>query len=170
MDTHWINCKRDIYFCSISKSLPRSLRSAHTGQNFTFGEYNFERVCSYSHLEKLVTETYDTKPAGRERIRKGNRCFYGLHNIFRSRYYTANTKIKNYKIGLRPVETFGMEICTQTAKNEQELEVFERKVLRGNYGPVNDNGQWRKLHNHVIKQIYQSPPNFHGYPFKCSEI
>ncbi len=42
--------------------------------------------------------------------------------------------------------------------SEQELEVFERKVLRRIYGLIRDNGQWRKLYNHEIKQIYQSPP------------
>jgi hypothetical protein len=36
-------------------------------------------------------------------------------------------------------------------------EVFERKVLRRIYGPINDNGQWRKLYNDEIKQIYQTP-------------
>ncbi len=136
----------------------RSKRAAHAGQNFTFGDYNFERVSSYNHLGKLVTETNDATPAVRERIQKGNRCLYGLHNIFRSHYITANTKVKIYKTALRPVVTFGLETCTLTTKNEQELEVFERKVLRRIYGPVNDNGQWRKLYNHEIKQIYQSPP------------
>jgi hypothetical protein len=107
-----------------------------------------------------VTETNDATPAVRERILKGNRCLYGLHNIFRSRYITANTKVKIYKTALRPVVTFGLETCTLTAKLEEELEIFERKVLRRIYGPVNDNGQWRKLFNHEIKQIYRSPPNY----------
>ncbi len=78
--------------------------------------------------------------------------------IFRSRYITANKKIKIYKTALRSVVTFGLETCTLTTKNEQEPEVFERKVLRRIYGSVIDNGQWRKLYNHEIKQIYQSPP------------
>jgi hypothetical protein len=60
----------------------RSERAAHAGQNFTFGDYNFEHVSSYNHLGKLLTETNDATPAVRERIQKGNRCLYGLHNIF----------------------------------------------------------------------------------------
>ncbi len=31
----------------------RSKRTAHANQNFTFGEYNFERVSSYNHLKNL---------------------------------------------------------------------------------------------------------------------
>jgi hypothetical protein len=135
----------------------RSKRAVHAGQNFTFGDYNFERVSSYNHLGKLVTGTNNATPAVRERILKGNRCLYGLHNIFRSHDITANTKVKIYKTALRPVVTFGLETCALTAKNEQELEVFERKVLRRIYGPIRDNGQWRKLYNHEIKQIYKSP-------------
>jgi hypothetical protein len=83
-------------------------------------------VSSYNHLGKLVTETNDANPTVRERILKGNRCLYGLHNIFRSRYITANIKVKIYKTALRPVVTFGLETCTLTAKPEEELEVFER--------------------------------------------
>jgi hypothetical protein len=44
-----------------------------------------------------------------------------------------------------------------TAKLEEELEIIERKVLRRIYGPINENGQWRKLYNHEIKQIYRAP-------------
>jgi hypothetical protein len=83
-------------------------------------------VSSYNHLGKLVTETNDANPTVRERILKGNRCLYELHNIFRSRYITANIKVKIYKTALRPVVTFGLETCTLTAKPEEELEVFER--------------------------------------------
>ncbi len=81
----------------------RSKRSAHAGQKFTFDEYNFERVSSYNHLGKLVTETNDATPAVRERILKGNRCLYGLHNTFQSQDITANTKVKIYKAELRSV-------------------------------------------------------------------
>ncbi len=100
-----------------------------------------------------MTETNDATPAARERILKGNRCRYGLHNIFRSRYITANTKVKIYKTALRLVVTFGLETCTLTTKNDQKLEVFERKVLRRIYGPVNDNGQWRKLYNQFFNRV-----------------
>ncbi len=46
----------------------RSKCTAHAGQNFTFGKYNFERVRSYNHLRKLVTETNNATPAVRERM------------------------------------------------------------------------------------------------------
>ncbi len=94
--------------------------------------YRFERVSSYNHLGKLVTETNDATPAVRERILKGNHCLYGLHS--------CNIWSRN---------------CTLTAKNEHELEVFERNVLRRIYGPIRDNGQWRKLYN---PYPHQSPP------------
>ncbi len=122
-------------------------------QYVTFGEYNFGRVSSYNHLGKLVSETNDANPAVRERILKENRCLYGLHNIFRSRYITANLKVKIYTTALRPVVTFGLETCTLTAT---ELEVFERKVLRRIYGPVNVNGEWRNLFNHEINLFTNS--------------
>jgi hypothetical protein len=69
----------------------------HAGQNFTFGEYNFERVSFCNHLGKFVTETNDVTPAVRERILKGNWCLFELHNIFQSRRYCKykSSKIQN---------------------------------------------------------------------------
>jgi len=42
---------------------------------------------------------------------------------------------------------------------ERRLRVFENRVLRRTFGPKRDEviGEWRKLHNEVLNDLYCSP-------------
>jgi hypothetical protein len=42
-------------------------------------------------------------------------------------------------------------------KSENALRVFERKILRRIFGPVNDNGQWRIQYNHEVYELHKEP-------------
>jgi len=41
-----------------------------------------------------------------------------------------SSKLKIYKTLIRPVVTYGCEAWTLTSRNEQQLGIFERKILR----------------------------------------
>jgi hypothetical protein len=44
-------------------------------------------------------------------------------------------------------------------REEPKLRVFENRVLRRTFGPKRDEvtGEWRKLHNEVLNDLYCSP-------------
>jgi hypothetical protein len=46
-----------------------------------------------------------------------------------------------------------------TLREEHRLKVFENRVLRRIYGPKGDEvtGEWRKLHNEGLGDLYSSP-------------
>ena len=39
---------------------------------------------------------------------------------------------------------------------KKELGIFERKILRKIYGPVNENGEWRIRYNKELYELYKS--------------
>lgn len=66
-----------------------------------------------------------------------------------------STKIKCniYRILIRPVLTYGSECWSITKAGEKTLLRFERKILRGIYGPVCENGEWKRRYNHELQEI-----------------
>jgi hypothetical protein len=63
-----------------------------------------------------------------------------------------------YKIIL-PVVLYGSETWSLTLREEHRPRVFENRVLRKIFGPKSDEvtGEWRKLHNKELHDLYSSP-------------
>jgi len=72
----------------------------------------------------------------------------------KSRTLNRKLKLKIYKSLIRPVVTYGCEAWTLTTRDEQYLRIFERKILRKIFGPVQDkDGSWRIRMNHELKEL-----------------
>jgi hypothetical protein len=58
-----------------------------------------------------------------------------------------------------PVVLYGCETWSLTLSEERRLRMFENRVLRRIFGPKRDEvtGEWRKLHNEVLHDLYSSP-------------
>jgi hypothetical protein len=56
---------------------------------------------------------------------------------------------------------YGCETWSLTVREEHRLRVFEQRVLRRIFGPRRDEvtGDWRKLHNEELHNLYSSPKN-----------
>jgi hypothetical protein len=70
-----------------------------------------------------------------------------------------NVKIRIYKTIILPVILYGCETWSLTLREEHRLRVFENRVLRRRFGPKRDEvtGEWRKLHNEKLRNLYSSP-------------
>jgi hypothetical protein len=55
---------------------------------------------------------------------------------------------------VRPVVTYGSETCMMNITHEEKLKIFERKILRSIYGPVQDtNNEWRVRTNQEVEAL-----------------
>ena len=72
---------------------------------------------------------------------------------------SKNLKIMIYRVIILPVVLYGCETWSLTMREERRLRVFENRVLRRVFGPKRDEvtGEWRKLHNEELSDLYSSP-------------
>ncbi|PSN49444.1 hypothetical protein C0J52_06603 [Blattella germanica] len=52
---------------------------------------------------------------------------------------------------------YGCEAWVMTEKTKQQLERWERKILRKIYGPIKDKNGWRIRTNSELTQLYKKP-------------
>jgi hypothetical protein len=63
-------------------------------------------------------------------------------------------KVKNIQSSIRPVVTDGCEAWTLTDRDEQHLRIFERRISRKIFGPMqNEDGSWRKRMNYELNEL-----------------
>jgi hypothetical protein len=79
----------------------------------------------------------------KERIQAGNRAYFTNLSTLKSEIISRAAKIQAYKTLIRPVAIYGAGIWTLTVTEENALRMFERKIIRGIYGPVMENNVWR---------------------------
>jgi hypothetical protein len=80
-------------------------------------------------------------------------------NLLSSRLLSKNIKVRIYKSIILPVVLYGCETWSLILREKHRLRVFENRVLRRIFGPKRDEvtGQWRKLHNGELHNLYSSP-------------
>jgi hypothetical protein len=121
------------------------------------GNYKFEKVTEFKYLGTLITSNSNTSSEIHHRLLMDNRCYYGLKNQLRSLYISTKTKCKLYKTLIKPVLLYGCETWAMGINDKSKISIFERKVLRKIYGPVNDKGKWRIRYNNELYQLLGEP-------------
>jgi hypothetical protein len=72
---------------------------------------------------------------------------------------TFTETVRIYKTIILPVVLYGCETWYPTLREEHRLRVFENRLLRRIFGLKTDEvtGEWRKLHNEELHNLYSSP-------------
>jgi hypothetical protein len=110
------------------------------GQSVAIGEKHFKVVKECMYLGSLMTPTNDVSLEIQRRIQTTNRCFYRLRNHLRSSNLSHQTKFTIHKTLIHPVLLYGSETWVMTKREENQLLVIERKLLRTICDPKIENG------------------------------
>ena len=126
------------------------------GETVTINTHTFKVVDEFVYLGSQLNSDNDIMDEIKRRITLGNRSYFSLLNILKSKSVSRNSKCTLYKSVIRPIVTYGSESWCMTQKEEQSLLTFERKVLRTIFGPIFDPNQnrWRRRFNHELMQLY----------------
>jgi len=83
--------------------------------------YEFERVGEFKYLGSMITENIDNNTEIKARIMAGNRSYYSVLPLLKSKAVSRTTKIRMYKTIIRPVVLCGSEAWCLTANNEKNF-------------------------------------------------
>src|ERR1700755_3403111 len=116
-----------------------------------------ETVDSFIYLGLQVNSDNNIGEELRRRITLGNRSFYSLQKLFRSKTLHRNLKCQLYRSLVRPILAYGSEAWCMTQTDEQTLLVFERRILRTIFGGIQIEHNWRRRFNHELYELYAEP-------------
>jgi hypothetical protein len=121
------------------------------------GDKQFEVVKEFVYLGSLMTPTNDASLEIQRRLRLQIGASSDCANICSRATFHARKKFTNHKTLIRPVLLYGSETWVLTKREENQLLVFERKVLRTICGPKIENGVYSRRNNHELDKEIDSP-------------
>jgi len=136
---------------NINKDKTKYMNTKRTGTkditHLKIDNFAFENVENFNYLSSILNADNKINIEIAERIVNGNKAHYANVKLMKSKFLKRNTKMKIYKTIIRPAVTYSSQTLTLTAKDENNVRIFERQVLTKIFGPVNIDNIWRIRNN-----------------------
>lgn len=116
----------------------------------------FEETEKFKYLGTVMTSNNNELIEVQSRITAANKAYFALSAILKSNCVHKETKLKIYKTIIRSILCYASETWTLSKETEAKLGIFERKILRRIFGPVQENMQWRIRYNNELYKLYRS--------------
>ena len=130
-------------------------RTVVNGDQLRCGKHEFEHVKEFYYLGSQLNQTNFNNSEIQTSILSGSHCYYAYGKLILARALNRSSKLKMYKSLIRPVVTYGCKAWT--TRDEQYLRIFEHRILRKIFGPVqNEDGSWRIRMNHELNELREN--------------
>jgi hypothetical protein len=116
------------------------------------GDKVFERVSSFKYLGNVINKKGRISECVKDGIQVGNREYAAKYRMLKSKIIKTSVRMQIYKTLIRPVLAYGSETWTLTKSDENLLRIFERKILRKIYGPIQEGDIWRIRNNEELNR------------------
>lgn len=112
-----------------------------------------KRVNKFKYLGELIQPNALDKEAVLARARKMELAFQLTKKIYNKKSISINAKLRHYNTVIKPEGLYASECLTlNTARQMEEIEKKERKIIRKILGPKYEDGKWKLRSN---KEIYK---------------
>lgn len=125
--------------------------------NLNVGNKTFQRCNEFKYLGFTINQSNEEDHEINLRIASANKSYWALDKLFKSKILSRNTKVNIYKTIIQPVLLYGVEIWVLSKSSEKKLIIFENKILRRIFGPIQEDGIWRSRKNKEIRTLYNQP-------------
>ena len=118
----------------------------------------------FKYLGKRLTNQNYIQEEIKRRWKSENACCQSGKTLLSSSLLSKNVKIKIYRTIILPAVLYRCETWSLTLKEERRPRLFKNRVLRGIFELKKDEvtGEWRKLHNEELTDLYSSPKLYVG--------
>jgi hypothetical protein len=93
----------------------------------------YQEVTDFKYLGSIIASDNKRERDIKARMAAGNRSYYALTKIMKSREISTSTKLKICRTIIRPVVIYGCEGWTMSERMEEALRVWVRMILRKVY-------------------------------------
>jgi len=114
-----------------------------------------EQDKQYKYLGSIINDNNSIQKEVRERIALGIKAYYANLKVFKSRLVTKRSKLKLYRTVVRAIVTYASEKWALKENVIQKMLVFERKIIRGIFGPTKENQTWRIKNNEELDKLIE---------------
>ena len=147
-------------------------QNAGQSHNIKSDSSSFERVELFKYLGTTLMNQNSIQEEIKSKLMSGNSCYHSVQNILSSSLLSKNMKFQIYRTIILPVVLHGCETWSLTLRQQHRLRFFENRVLRRIFRPKKNEvtGEWRKLHNEELNDLYSSSKYYSGDQIKKNEM
>ncbi|CAG9829791.1 unnamed protein product [Diabrotica balteata] len=122
-------------------------------EKIKIGSSEFEEVEYFKYLGVTISKSGERKSEIKEKILAANKAYFANKRLLKSKTLTKKSKMSIYNTIIRPILLYAGETMTMVKKDEEDLRIAERKIMRTILGPIRtEQNEYRSRTNAEIKE------------------